>query len=171
MKLIPKMLLLFIFIAMKGALNAQEINQYIMDTVRDREVLIDFVNREVLQTGEFAEYYSQEYDSYAVDQEIINHLKTKLEDLEIVVVLASWCIDSKIQVPRFLKLLDAIGFSEEQLMMIGVDSQKKARDLDIDIYEVERVPTFIFYRNGKTIGRIVENPTKSLEADMQKIVR
>ncbi|MCK9450646.1 MAG: thioredoxin family protein [Bacteroidales bacterium] len=171
MKLIPKMLLLFIFIAMNGAANAQEINQYIMDTVRDREVLIDFVNREGLQTGEFAEYYSQEYDNYEVNQEITNQLKTKIEGLEIVVVLASWCIDSKIQVPRFLKLLDAIGFSEEQLMMIGVDSQKKARDLDIDIYEVERVPTFIFYRNSKTIGRIVENPTKSLEADMLKIVR
>lgn len=167
----PKMLLFLVFIAMNGALNAQEINQYIMDTVRNREVLVDFVSREGLQTGEFAEYYSKEYDNYTVDQEIANQLKTKLEGLEIVVVLASWCIDSKIQVPRFLKLLDAIGFSEEQLMMIGVDSQKEARDLDIDIYEIERVPTFIFYQNGQMKGRITEQPVNSLEADMLKLLR
>lgn len=166
----PKTLLFLIFIAINSALCAQEIDQFIMDTVRNREVLIDFVSREGLQTGEFAEYYSQEYNNYAVDTEIANQLKDKLEGLEIVLILGSWCYDSKIQVPRFLKLLDAIDFPEDQLVMIGVDSNKKARFLDIEFYEIERVPTFIFYRNDQSIGRIVENPTKSLEMDMLKIV-
>lgn len=171
MKLIPKMLLFLIFMAINSALSAQDIDQLMMDTVINREVLIDFVSREGLQTGEFSEYYSQEYNNYTADFDIVNQLKNKLEGLEIVLILGSWCHDSKIQVPRFLKLLDTIDFPEDQLVMIGVDSQKNARTLDILIYEIERVPTFIFYRNGKTIGRIIESPAKSLEADMLKIVR
>ena len=171
MKHKSKMLLFLIFMAINGVLSAQDIDQLLMDKVINKEVLIDFVSREGLQTGEFAEYYNQEYNNYTADFDIANQLKNKLEDLEIVIILGSWCHDSKIQVPRFLKLLDGIDFPEEQLVMIGVDSKKNARTLDIDIYEIERVPTFIFYRNGQTIGRIIENPVKSLEADMLKIVR
>jgi len=32
-------------------------------------------------------------------------------------------------------------------------------------FKIERIPTFIFLRNGKEIGRIIETPVKSLEED------
>jgi hypothetical protein len=34
---------------------------------------------------------------------------------------------------------------------------------------IERVPTFIFKRGGEEIGRIIETPDESLEADMLKL--
>jgi hypothetical protein len=39
-----------------------------------------------------------------------------------------------------------------------------------DGFDITNVPTFIFYRNGKEINRIVESPVISLEKDMLSIL-
>ncbi len=167
----PALLLVFLAISfLPGKLFAQEINQTVFDSIRSREVLIDFVTREGLQTGEFAEFFQEEYQAYSVDEAILSQLKERLSSYEIVIVLASWCSDSKIQVPRFIKLLDGVEFPEEQLLMIAVDSQKQASGLDASVYDIQRVPTFIIYKNGSEQGRIIESPRQSLEADLLKLL-
>jgi hypothetical protein len=40
-----------------------------------------------------------------------------------------------------------------------------------EYYDVERVATFIVYRNGREIGRIIESPGISLEKDLLKILQ
>jgi len=40
----------------------------------------------------------------------------------------------------------------------------------VEELKVERVPTFIFYRAGTEIGRIVENPTRGILEDFLAIV-
>jgi thiol-disulfide isomerase/thioredoxin len=150
--------------------HAQVLNQSLVDPVRNKEILIDYVNREGLQTGEFESYYKAEYNNYTVDDDAIRQLKESLADYEIVIVLASWCIDSKEQVPRFLKLLDLAAYPEDSLLMLAVDSDKQARDVETDFLDIERVPTFIIYKQGVEQGRIVETPVKSLELDLLRIL-
>ncbi|HPE43048.1 MAG TPA: thioredoxin family protein [Bacteroidales bacterium] len=167
----PALLLVFLAISfLPGSLFAQEINQTVFDSIRGREVLIDFVTREGLQTGEFAEVFQEEYQAYSVDEALVSQLKERLSAHEIVIVLASWCSDSKNQVPRFIKLLDAVEFPEEQLLMIAVDSKKQASELDASVYNIQRVPTFIIYKNGSEQGRIIESPRQSLEVDLLKLL-
>jgi thiol-disulfide isomerase/thioredoxin len=161
--------ILLTFILLNQILVAQHLNVVVNDTVKNRPVLVDFIDRQGLQTGEFAEWYAKEYPAYIPDVGIIGQLKTALSDIQIIVVLATWCGDSKEQVPRFLKVLDQADFEPERCTMIGVDSQKQARDLDVSVYDIERVPTFIFYRNEIEIGRIVETPLHSLESDILNI--
>lgn len=148
---------------------SQSINTLINDTIKKRPVLVDFLDREGLQSGEFAESYTREYASYQPDNEIIDQLKIPLKDVHVIIVLGTWCGDSKDQVPRFLKILDKSGFETEKCTLIGVDSQKSARDIDVSVYDIERVPTFIFYRDEVEIGRIVETPSQTLESDALKI--
>ena len=50
-------------------------------------------------------------------------------------------------------------------MKIGDLSEGLEEGLDI-----QRTPTFIFFKNGVEIGRIVETPRDSLENDILKIV-
>jgi thiol-disulfide isomerase/thioredoxin len=150
---------------------AQHLNVVVNDTVKNRPVLVDFIDRQGLQTGEFAEWYAREYSAYIPDFGIVGQLKTALSDIQIIIVLATWCGDSKEQVPRFLKVLDQSGFETERCTIIGVDSQKLARDLDVSVYDIDRVPTFIFYRNEVEIGRIIETPKNTLENDMLKICK
>ena len=160
-------LLIFIFLGLISM--AQHLNVVVKDTVKKRAVLVDFIDRQGLQTGEFAAGYAKEYPAYSTDIDLIEPLKTGLSDIQIIIVLATWCGDSKEQVPRFLKILDQAGFDPEKCTMIGVDSQKLARDIDVTVYDIDRVPTFIFYRHEVEIGRIVETPVQTLESDMLKI--
>jgi hypothetical protein len=41
---------------------------------------------------------------------------------------------------------------------------------EYDKLDIQRVPTFIFYKNNIEAGRIIENPETSLEQDMVKIL-
>jgi len=148
---------------------AQHLNVVVHDSVKNRPVLVDFIDRQGLQSGEFASSYTKEYPAYEPDNAVMSLLKPELADIEVVVVLATWCGDSKEQVPRFLKMLDDAAFNPDKCTMIGVDSQKLARVVDVSVYDITRVPTFIFYRNEIEIGRIVETPLQTLESDLLKI--
>jgi thiol-disulfide isomerase/thioredoxin len=150
---------------------AQEFNQVIHDQVRNKPVMVDYLSREGLAWGEFEIYYKQEYASYKNDKVIVEKLSESINQFDILIVLATWCIDSKEQVPRFLKVLDEAGYAQEKLLMVGVDSEKKARDIEIDLLNIQRVPTFIVYRDGIEAGRIVETPSASLEADLLQIIK
>ena len=57
------------------------------------------------------------------------------------------------------------------LEFIGVDRLKKTHDYSIKELKIKRVPTFIFYKEGKEIGRIIESPNETLEKDFLKIVK
>jgi thiol-disulfide isomerase/thioredoxin len=152
-------------------IQAQEMNRSINDQVRNRPVLVDYVDRAGLQTGEFADFFTAEYDAYQPDIEIVGKLGNSLhEDIQIMIVLATWCSDSKREVPRFLKLLDLIGFDDSNLVMVGVDSHKKAYDVSVDELNIEFVPTFIILRKEVELGRIIEYPENSLEADLLRII-
>ncbi len=162
-------LLLFITLSLSGF--SQSINTIVRDSVRNRSVMVDFIDRQGLQTGEFAESYASEYPAYLPEVGIIEELKKAMVDIQIVVIMATWCGDSKEQIPRFLKVLDQVGVSDDRCSMIGVDSQKLARDLDVTVYGVTRVPTFIIYKHEIEIGRIIETPKTTLEKDLLEICR
>jgi len=168
-----KKLFCFLFLAFlfTGMAYTQEINKIIMDPRIDREVLVGYCNRDGLQWGEFLESYVEEYKLYDPEAKFLKKIQKKIDDTKIVIVLGTWCSDSKTQVPRFLKMLDQIGFNESNLTMIGVDRSKTAGDLNIRDLSIERVPTFIFYRDEYEIGRIIETPSITLERDTYKILR
>lgn len=166
-----KISILLTLILLNVITMAQHLNVVVNDTAKNRPVLVDFIDRQGLQSGEFAEWYAREYPAYTPDFSIMAQLKTALSDIQIIIVLATWCGDSKEQVPRFLKVLDQADFEPERCIMIGVDTQKLARDLDVSVYDIDRVPTFIFYRNEVEIGRIIETPKSTLESDMLKICK
>ncbi|PKP51585.1 MAG: thioredoxin [Bacteroidetes bacterium HGW-Bacteroidetes-1] len=149
---------------------AQPINAAINDPVRNREVLVDLLDRNGLASGEMGEFFTIDYEAYQPDTAVIDALKPLLEDIHITIVLGTWCGDSKEQLPRFMKVLDLTGFNQENLLMIGVDSHKKAREIDVDVFAIEKVPTFIFTRNERELGRIIETPLDNLEKDLLVIL-
>ena len=93
-------------------------------------------------------------------------------DYEIVIVMGSWCGDSKEQVPRFYKIMDSFDFPESNIRLLCVDKKKTAQNYEEEIsdYNISFVPTFIFFRDGKELGRIIETPVESLEKDWLKII-
>lgn len=114
--------------------------------------------------------FKQNYDTVHISNDFIEMIKSLHSGIDFIVVLGTWCGDSKREVPRFLKIVDLSLISPAQIQFYGVDRTKKSSDGVTDRYNIERVPTFIFLKHGKEVGRIVESPKNSLEEDMLVIL-
>lgn len=151
--------------------HSQEMNRTIKDERYNRDILIGYCNREGLKQGDFGEDYELEYNDYEPRKGIVRKLARHTKGVDIVIILATWCPDSQEQVPRFYKILDEAGISDDSITLICVDGYKKVQGIDLEQYNAERVPTFIFYSDGKEAGRIIEMPEESLEEDFYSIVK
>lgn len=125
---------------------------------------------EILSVAEMKEKYDSAYFSYVPDQETLKQLKPLLRDKQILIVLGTWCSDSRLHVSHFYKIADDAGIPENSISQICVDEMKKAEAGLIDQLNIISVPTFIFMENDQEIGRIIEAPTHTLESDMVQIL-
>jgi len=167
-----RMHFILILALMVGAntLFAQGKNTEITDSKSGKNILVGYCDEKGLEKGEFGIYFNSQYETYVPKAKTIEKLKAKINKYDIKIVFGSWCGDSKLQVPRFYKILDLLDFNKSQLETIGVDRNKNALVVNIASLNIELVPTFIVYKHGEEIGRIVESPVKSLEDDLLKII-
>jgi hypothetical protein len=115
--------------------------------------------------------WQENYDKCKPAPDLIEALESKLGNgLRIDVYLGLWCPDSRNHVPPFIKILDAAGVSVPVRFLNVQRKPVKSIQYFSDEFQVERVPTFIFYRGGAEIGRIVENPKAGLIEDMLEIL-
>lgn len=135
------------------------------------EIVTGYCERSDLETGDFGQYFEKQHHDYKPDQQICEQLKEYKGDLRISIVMATWCSDSREQVPGFFRILDDINMNSYVQEMICVDREKKAGEINLDTYNIEKVPTFIFYVNDKEAGRIIETPQKTLEEDFLDILK
>lgn len=135
-----------------------------------KEDLLGYVNRKDLQSGDFGIQFRKYYSDYTPEQEVLNDLKTKIYTYKIKVVMATWCSDSQMQVPQFYKILDQLDYNTNTIEIICLDREKSVEGIDISSLNIERVPTFIFYKDDVEQGRIIETPKASLEKDALMIL-
>ena len=69
--------------------------------------------------------------------------------VEVLVYYGSWCSDSRREVPRFLRIMEKGGFPGCRIRFYAVDRTKKSPDGLTEKYAIEKVPTFLFFRDGK----------------------
>jgi len=132
--------------------------------------LVGVANKDNFLEEPFKDWFTFNYDEYKTDKEIITKLKPHLKNISIKAFMGTWCGDSKEQTPVFYKILDEVGYNYENLELITLNRSKATPDNLQEGFNIERVPTFIFYKNEKEIGRFVEYPRETVEADMLKIV-
>jgi thiol-disulfide isomerase/thioredoxin len=119
----------------------------------------------------YSTWYMTGFDDYQVKTDALNKLlDINKEALSIKIVMGVWCPDSRREVPRFMRVLDAWHFNPDKLVFIGVDDAKQSPVGEYVNLNIQRVPTFILYKNNIEAGRIIENPVTSLEQDMVNIL-
>jgi thiol-disulfide isomerase/thioredoxin len=91
--------------------------------------------------------------------------------VEILTFLGTWCEDSKREVPKFVKILESAGYPVEEVRVVSMTREKNTPQNYEEGLDITNVPTFIFYKDGKELNRIVEFPIEDLESDMLKILR
>jgi thiol-disulfide isomerase/thioredoxin len=161
-------IILTAFISTQG--YTQVLNQKTIDEKKHQEILVGYCTREGFVTCSFDSAYQAGYGPYTPDTAAMRLLSPGMNEITIKLVMGTWCGDSKDQVPHFYKILDLLKFDFSKLSLICVDRTKAAPGIDLAPLSINLVPTFIFYRNDKEIGRIIETPTISLEKDMLRII-
>jgi len=167
-----KYFLTLIFIVFTINIFAQDTFKKVVDEKSGKAMLVGICTRENLKSDtSFSPWFNEEYDIYSPMIENKSELKEKLENVYVIIVMGTWCPDSRMQVPEFYKILDTLEFPEERITLICVDREKKGMKDEADSLNIERVPTFIFYDEKKNeLGRIIEFPEETLESDMKNIL-
>jgi len=134
--------------------------------------LVGYIKKSDFLNGKHSDWFSKNYDNYTPDPKVVQKIKKKLNNISIKSFIGSWCHDSKRELPRFYKIMELAGFDlENDFKMIGITIGKKTPTNLQKGFAINHTPTFIFFRDGKEIGRFVEHSKKTIEKDILKILR
>jgi len=161
------LLLLVAFLSIQCNSTAQQ------KTTITQQRPVDLVGVKVksdLQQAPYSLWFNRNYNQYKLDEATITEIKKHLKGVTVKGFMGTWCGDSKRETPHFYKIMEAAGFDDKNLELITVNRSKKTPDNLQEGLNIMKVPTFIFYKNGKEIGRFVEYPRETLEKDILKIV-
>lgn len=133
-------------------------------------MLIGEFSKEDLQKEPFANWFNSGYEKFSPDPEAMKTIKENISDYEIVAYMGTWCPDSRRETPKLFKILDEAGYNLDKLTIYGVNHSKTTPGKTEEKWNVRRVPTIIFLKDGMEVNRFVEYPKESIEADIAKIV-
>lgn len=133
------------------------------------KMLVGEISENSFKNGNYP-WYTSEKENFTVNTEMVNQFKKELQKYDIEVFMGTWCGDSQSQTPAFFKIMDAADFPQNKITMIAVDRNKRSPGGLENSRNIMYVPTFIFLKNGREAGRIVESPINSLEEDIRDIV-
>lgn len=136
--------------------------------------LLGKIDKSDFEGETYNKWFDTNYENYNPDLQAITELKENLNDYKIKLFMGTWCGDSKREVPKFYKILEAADYPMNQLMAVAVSREKSMYKESPQHEEaglnIVRVPTFIFFKDGKEVNRIIERPIETLEKDILKII-
>ncbi|HSI70033.1 MAG TPA: thioredoxin family protein [Gillisia sp.] len=135
-----------------------------------QKIIVGKLTKEDLQEGPYAGWFNRGYDNYQPSAEELEIIKQHIGDYEIVGFIGTWCPDSRRELPEFFKLLDEAGYDLSKFTLIGVDRNKTTPENLEEGYDMTRVPTFIFLKDGEEVNRYVEYSQETLAEDVAAIV-
>lgn len=173
-KIITKILTVSMLSLAVQQLSAQKVvvNREV-ETTNDGKMLLGNQLKEQFLKEPYSEWYTKEFNEYALDQKAVGELKkNKINSYNLVVFIGTWCEDSHRDFPRLMKILQEVKFPDSRLTIIAVNRKKESPTGDESRYNVSKVPTIIVEKYGKEIGRIIEMPTTGyIERDLIEILK
>lgn len=119
---------------------------------------------------EYFPEWKADFVLYEPDSANIARGKDIQKHLQILCYYATWCHDSRLGVPGFLKFLEEVSNPKIQLHLVGLDTHLDEPGKSQKYWKIKRVPTFIVLENGHEMGRMVETPKTTFESDFLEIV-
>ena len=136
----------------------------------EKPELLGLLTRQEIEAA-VPDWVEQEINS-TPDLELAAELISALRDAEITVFMGTWCSDSKRELSRLWRAFDDLGIAESSAVSyIGVDRCKEEPRELVDGVDLQYVPTFIVRRDGRELGRVVEESPVSIEADLLAILK
>ena len=124
---------------------------------RGTKIIKGFMTKQQLASDTAFAWFAQNQQGYTPEQHALQAFKANKDSINIVAFGGTWCGDTKNLLPKFFALTDAAGFSQDRVTLLGVDRSKKTIQHLTEAFGITNVPTFIVMKNGKELGRVVEN--------------
>ena len=119
------------------------------------KILKGIISRNELESDTAFAWWQENLKGYTPQSQAVAELK-KNQHIQFITFMGTWCSDSRFIVPKFYSLLDAAGFPQNRVTLIGVDRSKKTISHLAEALNIENVPTIIVMNDGKEVGRVVE---------------
>jgi thiol-disulfide isomerase/thioredoxin len=129
----------------------------------------------------FQEKFSTRKQTYQLKAEIVKQLKKFADKYVVVVFSAEWCKDCAVNIPVLALISEATGIEVRVFGGLKKDPLGHAKKWrippsppEVETFNVDKIPLMILFdREGKEIGRIIENPSKmpTLEEELCEIIK
>lgn len=147
-----------VVLALTGLLTSLQAQPH-FETLTERpqeKSLKGFLDRATLQSDSSFKWFAENYKAYSAHKEGLASFQQYKDSVQLLVFMGTWCEDSHFIIPRLYAMIDAAGFNEKQLTVMGADRSKQSWGGIMEALAVKNVPTIIVYRQGKELGRVVE---------------
>ncbi len=166
--MIIRQLLFILFIGYTLSLSSQTYTDK-----KGNEQLWGEVNLSVLTEAPYNSWYEKNIKDYKTD---LSRTDAKpFDEMTVKVFIGTWCGDTKYLLPKFMETWKSMGLSQDKLEVIALHNEdelyKQGPEGESKGFDIHKVPTFIFYKNGEEQGRIVERTVFDLDTDMQLIAK
>jgi hypothetical protein len=148
-----------------------------LSEVRNRTISVDQYIDSLEQP--FLEKFLIQKQTYQLRQEETNQLRKLADDYLIVAFCAEWCKDCAVNIPVLALISEATGLETRIFGGLKKDPLGHAckwrippSPPGVETFNVDKIPLIIvFDKEGKEIGRIIENPQEpTLEDELLKIM-
>lgn len=165
--------IIIIAIFFASQINAQQLNQEIIED-GETPFLLGKIDKNGLLSENYKSWFTKNHEDYQPNNNLINSISSELKKYTITIFMGTWCGDSKQEVPKLYKVLEACEFPMNQLTVVALSRKpnmyKQSPQHEEASLNIHRVPTIIFYNDGKEVNRIVEHPIGTFEEDIQNII-
>ena len=128
-------------------------------SVDDRNVTIlnGIVTKYAIENNKvFAGWYGPNQSTYKPEAATLNAMEAAKGKVQFVVFGGTWCEDTQNILPKFFKLQELSGVSDNAVSFFAVDRKKHTLGNLNDAFKITNVPTIIVMKDGKEMGRVVE---------------
>jgi len=151
--------------------SQKNMNKQVADTIDGGMMLLGPINAQGLNQEPYSLWFEENTKAYTPDMTVVEEIKPLLKSCYIKVFMGTWCEDSQREVPALMKLLNLTEFDQSQLEIIAMTHDKDTPENYEADYEIEFIPTIMFFKDGAELNRIVEYTQETMELDLLKILK
>jgi thioredoxin 1 len=109
-------------------------------------------------------------DAYTPEAGAVEYLHNVQMKVRLEIFWGAWCPDSQANLGKLLKIVRAVDNLQFETLLVAVSRDLKSPASNLDGRGIEKTPTIVVSVNDIERGRIVNQPTTTLERDLASIV-
>ncbi|MFZ1529441.1 MAG: thioredoxin family protein [Ferruginibacter sp.] len=119
-------------------------------------ILNGLISKYAITNNPAFNWYANSQNSYTPPAVVLNAMEAAKGKVHFIIFGGTWCEDTQFILPKFFKLQELSGFSDDAISLIGVSREKKSLGNLTSVFKITNVPTIIVMKDGKELGRVVE---------------